>query len=119
MTTSDRTALKQFAPSPDDGENTWVGHMADDVSATSGPEPMAKLSASANGLTLKSTRGTFSVPRSAIIRIGRGDFYPWFFSAVRIRHNLPGVPRSLQFKPLHLKPSDVVRRLRELGYPAG
>jgi hypothetical protein len=95
----------------------WTGHMADDVGATYGPEPLATLSATANGLLLSSTRGTFQVPRTAVAKLGRGNFYPWFFSAIRIHHQVPGYPRSLQFKPLGMKSRDLLTQLRQLGYP--
>ena len=96
---------------------SWPGHLADDISATDGPEPLAHLTATAELLTLSSTRGNFRVPRTAVTKLGRGNFYPWFFAAVRIHHTVSGYPRSLQFKPLGVKPSEVTAKLRELGYP--
>lgn len=96
---------------------SWAGHMADDIAATYGPDPLANLTATAEFLSLSSTRGNFRVPRAAVTRLGRGNFYPWFFSAVRIHHRVSGYPRILQFKPLGAKPSEVMARLRELGYP--
>ena len=36
---------------------SWPGHMADDVAATYGPEPMANLTATAEFLSLSGTRG--------------------------------------------------------------
>ena len=91
--------------------------MADDVGATYGPEPMATLIATAEFLSLSGSRGNFRLPRTAVIKVGRGNFYPWFFSALRIHHAVRGYPRSLQFKPLGLKPRNVMLKLRELGYP--
>ena len=96
---------------------SWAGHMADDIAATYGPEPLANLTATAESLSLSSTRGNFRLPRAAITKLGRGNFYPWFFSAVRIHHNVRGYPRSLQFKPLGAKPAEVIAKLRALGYP--
>jgi hypothetical protein len=96
---------------------SWPGHMADDIAATDGPDPLANLTATAEFLSLSSTRGNFRVPRAAVTKLGRGNFYPWFFSAVRIHHTVAGYPRSLQFKPLGAKPADVKAKLRELGYP--
>lgn len=92
--------------------------MADDIAATDGPEPLANLTATAEFLSLSGTRGNFRVPRAAVTKLGRGNFYPWFFGAVRIHHTVSGYPRSLQFKPLGVKPSEVTAKLRELGYPA-
>ncbi len=37
--------------------------------------------------------------------------------AVPIHHTIAGFPRALQFKPLRLKPRDVLEHLRTLGYP--
>ena len=119
MKALDANLLKQFTVAAEDGSLTWAGHMADDISATDGPEPMAKLSATTEALELMSTRGNFRVPRSAITKLGRGKFYPWFFAAIRIHHSASGVPRTLQFKPLGLKPRDVFEKLRSLGYPVG
>ena len=91
--------------------------MADDIAATYGPEPLANLTATAETLTLTSTRGNFRVPRASVRKLGRGTFYPWLFAAIRIHHTVRGYPRSLQFKPLGLKPRDVLMKLQELGYP--
>ena len=85
--------------------------------ATDGPDPLANLTATAEFLSLSSTRGNFRVPRAAVTKLGRGNFYPWFFGAVRVHHTVAGYPRSLQFKPLGVKPAEVMARLRELGYP--
>lgn len=93
--------------------------MADDVASTYGPEPLASLTATAHELVLSGTRGTFRVPRSAVTRLGRGNFYPWFFSALRIHHSVPGYPENLQFKPQPGHWRDVVARLKSLGYPTG
>lgn len=91
--------------------------MADDVAATYGREPMATLTVTADGLTLNGTRGNFRLPRTAITKLGRGTFYPWFFAAVRIHHNVPSYPKNLQFKPLVQKPRDLLAQLKALGYP--
>lgn len=99
------------------GEFQWPGHMADDVASTYGPAPLASLTATATELVLSGTRGTFRVPRSTITRLGRGKMYPWFFSAVRIHHSIPGIPRDLQFKPMRVQPREVLNALRTLGYP--
>lgn len=96
----------------------WPGHMADDVASTFGPDPHATLAATPDELILTSTRGNFRLPRVAVTKLGRGNFYPWLFSAVRIHHNVPGYPSALQFKPLGTKPNDVRIQLRALGYPA-
>ena len=95
----------------------WEGHMADDVAATYGPDPMALLIATAGELYLSSTRGHYRLPRSTVRKLGRGKFYPWFFSAVRIHHTIRGIPKDLQFKPLRHKPREVIEQLRALGYP--
>ncbi|MDP3070484.1 MAG: hypothetical protein Q8N18_09360 [Opitutaceae bacterium] len=96
----------------------WSGHVADDVASTYGPEPLASLTATPDELILTSTRGNFRLPRTAVIRIGRGDFYPWLFAAVRIHHSISGYPRALQFKPLGSKLKDVRLQLQALGYPS-
>lgn len=96
---------------------TWPGHVADDVAATFGPEPKAHLTATRDGLSISSTRGEFHLPRASVVKICRGNFYPWFFAAVRVHHHEPSVPVSLQFKALGHKSSEVLARLRELGYP--
>lgn len=92
--------------------------MADDIGATFGHQPLASLTATADALVLTGTRGNFRVPRSAIKKLGRGNMYPWLFSAVRIHHSVPGYPTELQFKPLGLRPREVLAQLRRLGYPA-
>lgn len=93
--------------------------MADDVAATYGPEPMATLTATPDGLALNGTRGNFRLPRSDIAKVGRGTLYPWIFGAVRIHHTIPGYPANLQFKPLHLKPRELLAQLKALGYAIG
>ena len=90
--------------------------MADDVAATDGPDPMALLLATNDHLYLSSTRGNFKLPRAAVVKLSRGKFYPWFFSAVRIHHTVREFPRDLQFKPLRAKLADVFAQLRALGY---
>jgi hypothetical protein len=118
------TAVSAQQPDPasapaGEGEFKWSGHMADDVASTYGPEPLAMFTATGTELVLSGTRGNFRLPRAAVIRLGRGKLYPWFFSAVRIHHSIPGFPRDLQFKPIGAKPRDVLERLRTLGYPVG
>ena len=100
-----------------DDEIKWPGQMADDVGSTYGPEPFASLTATASQLVLSGTRGTFCIPRSAVTRLGRGGMYPWFFSALRIRHSIAGLPTNLQFKPQPGHWRDVLTRLKALGYP--
>jgi hypothetical protein len=97
----------------------WNGHMADDVGASYGPDPMAFLSATPDEIILCGTRGQFRLPRAAIRKIGRGKMYPWCFSAVRLHHTLSSVPSELQFKPLGASWRDVLTRLEALGYPRG
>lgn len=97
----------------------WDGHMSDDVGATYGHEPLAFLGATERELIVSGTRGMFRIPKTAIRRLGRGKFYPWFFQAVRIHHSVGSFPKELQFKPLSAKPGEVLERLRALGYPVG
>ena len=114
------TQSKSFHAEPNTDESSqlsWPGHMADDIAATYGPEPLANLTATADFLSLTSTRGNFRVPRAAVTTLGRGNLYPWLFSAMRIHHTVANYPRSLQFKPLGLKPRELMAKLRELGYP--
>lgn len=116
------TAVSDKHPDPtvasaNDDEIKWPGQMADDVASTYGPEPLATLTATGHELVLSGTRGTFRLPLSAVTRIGRGNFYPWFFSAVRIHHSVSGFPKSLQFKPQPGHWRDVLARLKTLGYP--
>lgn len=118
MNPDERQALTRYsAASITEAVSKWEGHMADDVAATDGPEPMALLLATNDYLHLTSMRGNFKLPRAAVTKIGRGKFYPWFFAAVRIHHTVPGFPRDLQFKPLCAKPAEVLTQLRALGYP--
>jgi hypothetical protein len=98
-------------------EFKWPGHMATDIAATFGPDPFATLTATSEALVVSGTLGTFRVPRSAVKRIGRGTLYPWFFGAVRIHHNIPGFPDALQFKPIELKPREIIEQVAGLGYP--
>ncbi len=95
----------------------WDGHMCDGVAATYGTTPLAFLSATADELLLCGNRGSFRLPRAAIRKIGRGGFYPWFFSAVRVHHTVASYPVELQFKAMHEKPGDIMGRLKALGYP--
>lgn len=114
------TQPKSYHAEPNTDGSTqlsWSGHMADDIAATYGPDPLANLTATADFLHLTSTRGNFRMPRAAVTRLGCGNFYPWFFAAMRIHHTVSGYPRSLQFKPLGLKPRELMTKLRELGYP--
>jgi len=92
--------------------------MADDVGATYGHEPLAFLNVTATELLLSGNRGTFRLPRSAVVKISRGGVYPWFFRSVRFHHSVPGFPTELQFKPLDATPRAVLDGLKSLGYPA-
>jgi hypothetical protein len=91
--------------------------MADDVGATFGVEPMASLAATRDEIVLSGTRGTYRVPRTAVTKIGRGKMYPWFFAGIRIHHTMGTISRELQFKPLGGDWREVLRGLRDLGYP--
>ncbi|PTX96637.1 hypothetical protein [Opitutus sp. ER46] len=95
----------------------WVGHMADDVGATYGTTPLAVLTATPDELVLSGTRGTFRLPRAHVRKVGRGGFYPWLFAAVRLHHDLPGLPEILQFKSRAARPAEVRAALARLGYP--
>ena len=91
--------------------------MCDGIASTYGPTPLAFLSATADELLLCGNRGSFRLPRAAIRKIGRGGFYPWFFSAVRIHHSMSNYPVELQFKPLQATPVEVRAQLKAMGYP--
>ena len=91
--------------------------MADDVGATFGPESMAFLVATADQLILSGSRGTYHLPRTAVVKLGRGNMYPWFFSAVRLHQSIGSFPRELQFKPMGTHWRDVALTLQKLGYP--
>lgn len=109
------------APSPEiqaDAVCRWDGHMSDGIGHTYGLTPMASLSANADELLLSGSRGTFRISRSLVTKLGRGKFYPWFFGAVRIHHDIPGYPDELQFKPTGASLSEVRSRLQALGYPS-
>lgn len=95
----------------------WEGHMSDGVGATSGSEPMAFLSASSGNLVLSGLRGTFQFTRSTIVRLGRASLYPWFFAGIRIHHDIPDCPDKLQFKSVEVRASEILSRLKALGYP--
>lgn len=116
-TTDPKSTLNATAGPPDAAEIQWEGHIADDVGATFGPEPMARLRATRESLFLTSSRGDFRLPRDTLRRIGRGKFYPWLFAAVRFHHTRSDLPRDLQFKPLRARPRDILHELRALGYP--
>lgn len=116
--TENNSALSRYTEASVTTEGSkWEGHMADDIASTDGPEPMALLVATADYLHLTSTRGNYKLPRNAVTKLGRGKFYPWLFSAVRIHHTVAGFPKDLQFKPGRVKPADVLAQLRTLGYP--
>jgi hypothetical protein len=106
-------------PSLSANETRWLGHMADDIASTYGPEPLAFLMASPDALVLSGTRGTFRLPRAAVTKLGRGKMYPWFFSALRIHHAVSSYPSALQFKPLGAHWREVQAKLKSLGYPVG
>jgi len=99
------------------GELRWPGHMADDIAATYGPEPLASLTATADVLILNSTRGTYRVPRASVTTLRRGKMYPWFFKGLRIQHRVAGFPTVLQFLPLIGHWKEVQAQLKALGYP--
>ena len=118
MTTLNVRTLEPL-PTLSANETRWLGHMADDVGSTYGPEPLAFLTASTDAIVLSGTRGTFRVPRAAVTKLGRGKMYPWFFSGLRIHHRVPGCPSDLQFKPLFAHWREVQVKLKSLGYPVG
>jgi hypothetical protein len=108
--------LSRTAPATP-GTLRWEGHMADDVAATCGAEAGAVLLATADELWLKGKRGDFRIPRAAVLKVGRGGFYPWFLKGILIRHNLPKLPANLQFLAFSASPGELVTGLRYLGYP--
>jgi hypothetical protein len=91
--------------------------MADDVGNTYGAEPLASLTATADLLVLHGTRGTFRIPKAAVLKLGRGKMYPWMFKGVRIHHRIHGISADLQFLPLDGNWREVQARLKALGYP--
>jgi len=92
--------------------------MSDGVAATFGPVPGAVLTANTDELWLKGNRGDFRIPRSAVVKIGRGGFYPWFFRGVGIRNNVKGFPAFLQFTPMDGKDRAIRDQLKSLGFPS-
>ena len=96
----------------------WDGHMSDGVGATYGSKPLACLSAESDHLLLSGNRGTFRIPRAAIVKLGRGRMYPWCFSGIRIQHSVSNFPEELQFKPMEGRSREILDQLRALGYPA-
>jgi hypothetical protein len=99
------------------GATRWDGHMCDGIASTYGPTPLAFLSATADELLLCGNRGSFRLPRAAIRKVGRGGFYPWFFSAVRVHHTMTNYPVELQFKPMQSAAGEILAQLKALGYP--
>jgi len=93
--------------------------MCDGVGTTAGPEPGAVLCANADEIWLKGRRGDFHLPRSAVVKVGRGRMYPWFFRGIRIRHNVAGYPAELQFGPFVGATRAILAQLKSLGYPTG
>ena len=90
--------------------------MSDGVAATYGPSPLAFLSARSDELLLCGNRGSFRLPRPAVRKLGRGGFYPWFFSSLRIHHTLSSYPAELQFKPMQASVREILQQLHALGY---
>ena len=93
--------------------------MCDGVGMTTGSSPGAVLCANGDEIWLKGRRGDFHVPRSAVLKIGRGGMYPWFFRGIRIRHNVGDYPAVLQFGPIVGKTGNLLAQLKSLGYPTG
>jgi hypothetical protein len=112
-------------PNPNDASTTPTtsalilqGHMSDGIGATYGAEPCAVLTATADELWLKGNLGDFRIPRSAVVKLGRGQLYPWFFRGVRIRHSIAAFPPDLQFKPMAGRSREILAQLAALGFPA-
>jgi hypothetical protein len=95
----------------------WEGHMCDGVGVTQGPTPLAFLSATPDELLLCGNRGSFRFARPAVRKIGRSGFYPWFFGAIRIQHDVRNFPAQLEFLPRGTSLREVLARLKSLGYP--
>jgi hypothetical protein len=117
MNVTNPTGSDRSTPATALPDLTWVGHMAEDGGSTTGSSPSSTLTANDHELSLRGPRGDFHVPRTAVTRISRGKFYPWFFMAVRIHHNLPRCSQELQFKPMDTTVGAIFDRLRALGYP--
>jgi hypothetical protein len=111
------TSTPGSSPQADGANHRWEGHMSNGLGATYGLNPMAFLSADAGQIVLSGSLGTFAIPRASVVKIGRGGLYPWFFAALRLRHNKAGIPEELQFKPVGVSPAEVRARLKSLGYP--
>ena len=91
--------------------------MSDGVGATYGANPLAFLSVNSDALLLSGSRGTFHLPRTSVVKVGRGKMYPWFFGGIRIRHNISSYPDELQFQAMGVRSREILDRLRALGYP--
>ena len=92
--------------------------MWDGVGATLGP-PRAVLSVNAEEIWLKGARGDFHIPRSEVVRLGRGSAYPWFFQGLRIRHRIARLPSDLQFRAMDGGTRGILAQLKAVGYPTG
>jgi hypothetical protein len=95
----------------------WEGHMSDGAGSTFGAEPCAVLLVNADEIWLKGNRGDFHIPRKAVVRVGRGPMYPWFFRGIRIRHNIEKFPAYLQFRPMVGGIHEILTQLKALGFP--
>ncbi|MBI5380854.1 MAG: PH domain-containing protein [Opitutae bacterium] len=96
----------------------WTGQMANDVASSSGPATNTKLIATPAALELSGPLGTYRIPREQVVRLHRGQFYPWLFAGFRIRHQAAGLPHNLQFCPNETPSRAVLSALKGLGYPA-
>jgi hypothetical protein len=115
-------AITAAAPAAQSGSGPkirWEGHMSDGVGVTYGLTPLAFLSVEPDHLLLSGNRGTYRFSRGAIVKLGRGGFYPWFFRGIRFRHTVAGYPAELLFRPLGTPDQEILARLRALGYGGG
>jgi hypothetical protein len=101
------------------GADQWPGQASNGSGTTSGVNGHATLSATADALEFNTSLGDFRLPRESVVRLNRGQFYPWLFRGFRIKHRERGVPEILQFCPLGHRSTEVLARLRSLGYPVG
>ena len=97
-------------------EKQWRGQMCTGLLSTTGPGHSARLTVGPEQVKLVGLLGNFVFTPQDIERVERAGFFPWLWTGIRIRHNVPDYPKRLMFWPQFALSRTIMQYMRSLGH---